>query len=85
MSHFELRCTRCGESHVADMRTLQCRLCASPLEVDYAEPEQARREYAALDPGAEPCLGCAAEPCLGACPHGLDIRALTVDAHRRLA
>jgi predicted aldo/keto reductase-like oxidoreductase len=57
-------------------------------DVDYAEREQARREYAALTANttdASPCLTCSAEPCAGACPHGLDLRALTVDAHRRLA
>ena len=54
-------------------------------DVDYGEPAQARREYAAFGTDGAPCLGCSAEPCAGACPHGLDIRALTLDAHRRLA
>jgi predicted aldo/keto reductase-like oxidoreductase len=74
-------CTDACPAGVAISDVLRTRMYA----VDYAEPEQARREYAKLDSDAEPCLGCAAEPCLGACPHGLDIRALTVDAHRGLA
>ena len=33
---FLLGCTACGERHAADMTTLGCRECASPLEVVYA-------------------------------------------------
>ncbi len=41
MSHISLCCTLCGASHAADMTTLRCGECASPLEVRYgrAEPE----------------------------------------------
>jgi predicted aldo/keto reductase-like oxidoreductase len=85
-------CASCVEAcpaGVAISDTLRTRM----YDVDYGEHEQARREYAALPTGtgmstggnASPCLTCSAEPCAGACPHGLDIRALTVDAHRRLA
>lgn len=54
-------------------------------DVDYHEPETARHDYASLGNNASPCASCNAEPCAGACPHGLDIRSLTADAHRRLA
>ena len=37
MSHISLRCTRCRASHVADMATLRCNDCGSPLEVQYAD------------------------------------------------
>ena len=37
MSHIRLRCTRCGAPHVADMATLACRECSSPLDVEYLE------------------------------------------------
>jgi predicted aldo/keto reductase-like oxidoreductase len=53
--------------------------------VDYGEPELAAREYKELGSGAAACLGCSGAPCLSACPHGIAIRGLAVDAHRRLA
>ena len=37
MSHFSLCCTLCGASHAADMTTLGCADCGSPLEVRYTE------------------------------------------------
>ena len=37
MSHFHLRCTSCEAAHVADMTTLHCDKCRSPLEVWYED------------------------------------------------
>ena len=77
-------CTSCSDSCPAGVEisdALRTRMYA----IDYREPEQARREYTALPNGAAACLTCSAEPCAGACPHGLDIRALTFDTHQRLA
>lgn len=37
MSHIMLRCTACGAGHHADMATLACRECSSPLQVEYQE------------------------------------------------
>ena len=37
MSHISLGCPECGTSHAADMSTLRCRKCTSPLDVQYAE------------------------------------------------
>lgn len=44
---------------------------------DYGDLQRARGAYAELGVGASPCLECSGEPCRGACPHGLDIAALT--------
>ena len=77
-------CSSCSDacpSGVAISDVLRTRM----YEVDYDEPDSARSEYAALSDDAVSCLHCTAEPCAGSCPHGLDIRALTFDAHRRLA
>jgi predicted aldo/keto reductase-like oxidoreductase len=52
---------------------------------DYADAELAREEYARLGTGASPCLACAAPTCTAACPHGLDVGALTGDAARAFA
>ena len=38
MSHIELVCVECGASHVADMNTLGCESCGSPLDVSYLDP-----------------------------------------------
>ena len=35
MSHAWLRCTACARRHDADVRTLRCRSCRAPLEVEY--------------------------------------------------
>ena len=35
MSHFELRCPRCGRSRPADMSVEPCLDCGSPLDVGY--------------------------------------------------
>ena len=37
MSHISLHCTRCAAIHPADMVTLHCAGCGSPLEVWYAD------------------------------------------------
>ncbi|MEE2664161.1 MAG: aldo/keto reductase [Myxococcota bacterium] len=77
-------CTSCSDAcpaKVAISDVLRTRM----YDVDYGEPDSARSEYAALPNDATACLRCSAEPCAGSCPHGLDIRALTADAHRRLA
>ena len=37
MSHIRLRCTACGAGHGADMGTLACRECGSPLQVEYQD------------------------------------------------
>ena len=41
MSHFSLKCTRCAQSHVADMHTLRCEACQAPLEVAYGALDEA--------------------------------------------
>ncbi len=51
---------------------------------DYADVELAREDYAKLGSGAAACDGCAHQSCLGACPHGIDIGALTARTHRVL-
>ena len=38
MSHITLRCTSCGAEHAADMATLRCTECRSPLDVRYSRP-----------------------------------------------
>jgi threonine synthase len=35
MTHFVLRCRKCDRSHAADMTTLACEHCGTPLDVDY--------------------------------------------------
>ncbi|MBI4197922.1 MAG: threonine synthase [Chloroflexi bacterium] len=35
MSHLQLRCVECGAPHQADVHTLFCRQCGSPLAVEY--------------------------------------------------
>ncbi len=40
MSHIKLGCIRCGASHLADMVTLACKECGSPLDVRYSGEEQ---------------------------------------------
>ena len=39
MAHFDLHCTGCESSYEADMATLRCRDCDSPLEVWYDDAE----------------------------------------------
>jgi predicted aldo/keto reductase-like oxidoreductase len=59
-------------------------LRARMYAVDYGDARLARGEYAALAPGASPCLSCAARPCQGACTHGLPIERLLAPTHRLL-
>jgi len=54
-------------------------------ERDYALPEIAAREYAALPVDAAACLECSGAPCAQACPNGLAIAPLNRETHRRLA
>jgi hypothetical protein len=51
----------------------------------YGDLDLARREYAQLGGGASACLSCSAAPCAGACPFGLEISALTRQAHALVA
>ena len=37
MSHIAFRCTACAARHSADMETLWCRECGTPLEVEYLQ------------------------------------------------
>ena len=39
MSHIELVCVECGASHRADMTSLGCEACGSPLDVGYLDPD----------------------------------------------
>jgi predicted aldo/keto reductase-like oxidoreductase len=50
---------------------------------DYGWPEEGRARYAALEKDASVCVGCPA-PCRSACPHGVPIRGVMLDAHRTL-
>ena len=77
-------CDSCGDACPANVPIADV-LRTRMYHADYGEIDSARTEYAALPGNATPCLSCSAEPCSSVCPHGLDIRALTVDAHRRLA
>ena len=43
MSHFELRCPRCGRSRPTDMSAEACQDCGSPLDVAYASGYETRR------------------------------------------
>src|SRR5208282_4690568 len=51
---------------------------------DYGDMRLARSEYAMLERNAEACLSCTAKPCAGACPHGVQVDALTAPTHRML-
>ena len=41
MSHISLQCTECSRSHSADVRTLSCDSCGSPLVVHYLDADSA--------------------------------------------
>ncbi len=68
MSHINLGCTRCGASHLADMITLTCKECGSPLDVRYSGADSGRSEsqvpmpfhsaesIVSLGEGNTPCL-----------------------------
>jgi predicted aldo/keto reductase-like oxidoreductase len=51
---------------------------------DYGDVAFARSEYATLGAGAAACVSCAHRACTGACPHGLELPALTLRAHRAI-
>jgi predicted aldo/keto reductase-like oxidoreductase len=53
--------------------------------LDYGDLRMARSEYGMLASNATACLSCTAKPCAGACPHGVQIDALTAPTHRMLA
>jgi predicted aldo/keto reductase-like oxidoreductase len=74
-------CAAACPNDVAIPEVLRARMYAE----DYGAPASARSEYASLGGGAAACLGCASESCANACPHGLDIAALTRRAHRTCA
>ena len=59
-------------------------LRARMYAVDYGDPALGRAEYAALGEPASACADCQHRACLGACPNGLDIAALTGQAHALL-
>ncbi|MGH0030204.1 MAG: aldo/keto reductase [Myxococcota bacterium] len=52
--------------------------------LDYGDLDGARDGYARVVGEASPCLGCTTLACLNACPHGLDIPALTRETDRIL-
>lgn len=77
-------CGACADAcpaGVAITDVLRTRMYAT----DYGDAVLARADYAGLNDGAAACANCSHRSCHGACPHGLDIAALTVDAHTRLA
>jgi aryl-alcohol dehydrogenase-like predicted oxidoreductase len=51
---------------------------------DYGWEKEGLRRYAALDRGAEACVGCSA-PCASACPHGVPVQERMLEAHRLLS
>ncbi len=76
-------CNDCSEScphQVSISEVLRARMYAA----DYGDPALARATYATLGAGASACLSCSGEPCADACPHGLDVSALTRGAARSL-
>jgi hypothetical protein len=76
-------CGACAES-CPDGVPISDALRSRMYALDYAEPEQAVREYARLGAGAAACLACRDPRCLAACPSRLPIQSLAIDAHRRL-
>lgn len=52
---------------------------------DYGHPEIAKREYAALEANASPCLDCASPVCASACPSHIHIQHFAADTHRALS
>lgn len=77
-------CDACGDAcpeGVPIAEVLRTRMYAE----DYADPELARSDYAALGAAASACVGCAHRACLDACPFGLAIPELTARTHRLLA
>ena len=43
VAHIALRCSSCGERHAADVATLGCKECGSPLDVEYLGDHEAER------------------------------------------
>jgi hypothetical protein len=74
-------CAQACPASVAITEVLRTRMYAT----DYGDAALARTDYAGLGDGASACTECSHKSCHGACPHGLDIAALTADAHARLA
>jgi predicted aldo/keto reductase-like oxidoreductase len=77
-------CDRCAGScpnGVEISEVLRTRM----YDVDYADRDLARRDYAAIAGNASPCLACTGEPCRTACPNGIPISDYTRDTARRLA
>ncbi len=52
---------------------------------DYGMEKRGMESYAALRNQAEPCRNCTGESCAAACPYGLPVRSLLVDAHETLS
>ena len=76
-------CSDCASAcpdEVAIDAVLRTRMYAE----DYGDLELAREDYARLGVAASPCAGCEHQSCLSACPHGLDVPALTGRTHRLL-
>ena len=48
MSHIELVCVECGASHGADMHTLGCEACGSPLDVSYLDHDAHTASFGGL-------------------------------------
>ena len=49
MSHIALGCTECGASHSADMETLHCKRCGSPLDVEYGDADRHTMEVCGIE------------------------------------
>jgi predicted aldo/keto reductase-like oxidoreductase len=77
-------CGACLDSCIASLPIDDVLRYATYFE-DYRSEKEAMRLYAGLgELNASQCIGCAA-PCAGTCPHGLQIQARMLDAHRILA
>jgi len=79
--------TGCGDCEAACPKGVQA---ASVLRYqmyfeDYADEKRAMEQYAALERGAYPCLGCADQRCVSACPYGLPVAAKLRAAHASLS
>jgi predicted aldo/keto reductase-like oxidoreductase len=79
----QLGCSLCADTCPAGVDISEV-LRTRMYDVDYRDPELARREYARLARDASPCLTCDGAPCAGACPNGIPIAQFTRDAARRL-
>ena len=52
MPHIALLCASCGATHPADMATLSCKDCSSPLEVEYLVAQQGESTLPSRGQGA---------------------------------